>query len=334
MNAMESIPTLLTALVLVGMSGICSGLNISLMSLEPSDLRRRAKHGNKRARAVLPLRTNSHLTLASILLINVAVATATALVLESRFSGVIAGIASTLLLVFFGEIFPQALFMRKALHTVARFAPMLRLMIIISYPLSKPTQLLLDKLFGTDNNPKLHTRRELSMIVSEHLGADKSELDEDEVEIMRGALALSDKRVRDITTDIAHTFWLTPDTLLNPSKIDEIKDNNWSRIPIFNRKLTQVHGILLMKDLVDIDFDTETHYVKDMPLHSTRTVGSMTALDTMFRKFIAARTHMMPVEKNDHIIGVVTIEDLLEEILGHEIEDESDAHHDRHAMQD
>jgi CBS domain containing-hemolysin-like protein len=50
----------------------------------------------------------------------------------------------------------------------------------------------------------------------------------------------------------------------------------------------------------------------------------MTALDTMFRKFISARSHLIPVEKDDHIIGIVTIEDLIEEIIGHEIEDESD----------
>lgn len=327
---MEFIPTLLTVIVLVGMSGICSGLNISLMSLELSDLRRRARHGNKQARTVLPLRANSHLTLASILLINVAVASATALVLESRFSGLVAGAASTLLLVYFGEIFPQALFMRQALHTVAWFAPLLKLMIVVSYPLSKPTQLMLDRIFGTGDNPKLHTRRELSMIISEHIGTDKSELDEDEVQIIRGALSLSDKRVRDITTDITHTYWLTPDTVINTQKINEIKANNWSRIPVFSRKLTETHGILLMKDLVNIDFTTQTRRVDDMPLHSTRTIGSMTALDTMFRKFIAARTHMMPVEKNGKIIGVVTIEDLLEEILNHEIEDESDAYNDRH----
>jgi CBS domain containing-hemolysin-like protein len=61
-----------------------------------------------------------------------------------------------------------------------------------------------------------------------------------------------------------------------------------------------------------------------MPLHPVQLVGSMTALDTMFRKFIAAGTHLIPIEKDDAIIGIVTIEDLLEEIVGHEIEDETD----------
>jgi CBS domain containing-hemolysin-like protein len=50
----------------------------------------------------------------------------------------------------------------------------------------------------------------------------------------------------------------------------------------------------------------------------------MTALDTMFRKFISSGTHLIPVEQGDTIIGIVTIEDLLEEIAGREIEDESD----------
>jgi CBS domain containing-hemolysin-like protein len=75
---------------------------------------------------------------------------------------------------------------------------------------------------------------------------------------------------------------------------------------------------------VDIDFDEEPVLVRDMPLHSTQIVGSMTALDTLFRKFITGGSHLIPIERDDKIIGVVTIEDLLEEIVGHEIEDETD----------
>jgi metal transporter CNNM len=137
-------------------------------------------------------------------------------------------------------------------------------------------------------------------------------------------LQLSEKRVRDIMTPIKHVYWLTPDTLIDDVKIDEVKDNARSRIPIFNQSLTKCYGVLLMKDLVDINFDEGGHRVDDLPLYPCQTVGSMTALDTMFRRFISAGTHLIPIEKDDKIVGIVTIEDLLEEILGHEIEDETD----------
>lgn len=320
---MHLVFTAVEVVLLIALSGTCSGLNLSLMSLDVSTLERQARHGNKKARKVLPLRRNSHLTLASILLTNVAVVSSTSLVLEHRFNGLIAAIASTLLIVTFGEIFPQALFMKKALKTTARLAGVLRIMIFLTYPIAKPLQLLLDRLFGREL-ARLHSRRELGMIIADHIGAQGSELDEDEAEIMRGALMLSDKRVRDIMTDIRHTYWLTPDTIINAHKIDEIKDENWSRIPVFNEQRTKCFGILLMKDLVDIDFDKQSRKVSELPLKRTEIVGSMTALDTMFRKFISAHTHLMPVERNEQIVGVVTIEDLLEEIIGHEIEDESD----------
>lgn len=321
---MEPYITLVQILIFVGVSAICSGLNLSLMSLDVSDLERRARNGNKNARKVLPLRKNSHLTLASILLTNVAVISATSLILHDHFNGLIAGTLSTLLIVIFGEIFPQALFLKKALKYTAMFSNLLKWMVAFSYPISKPLQLLLDKLFGPEK-ARLHSRRELGMIISDHLQADSaSELDEDEAEIMRGALSLSSKRVRDITTPIKVVYWLTPETVIDAAKIDEIKEENWSRIPVFDKTLSTCYGVLLMKDLVDMDFDERSYRVNELPLHQTKILGSMTALDTLFRKFISARSHLMPVERDDKIIGIVTIEDLVEEIIGHEIEDESD----------
>lgn len=310
-------------ILLISASAICSGLNLSLMSLEVADLKRKANGGNKLAKSILPLRRNSHLSLASILLSNVAVISATSLVLEHRFIGWIAGVLSTLLIVLFGEIFPQAIFVRNALNITAFFVPVLKGMIIITYPISKPLQLLLDYLFGPEQ-ARLHSRRDIGLILSEQASDNGSELDEDEVEIMRGALSLSQKRVRDITTDIRHVFWMTPETIVDAAKIDEIKDENWSRIPIFNEDRTETYGVMLMKDLVDIDFDERSYLVKELPNKPTKVIGSMTALDTLFRKFINAHSHLMPVERDDKIIGIVTIEDLIEEILGHEIEDESD----------
>ena len=320
----DSTPIIVVEVIfLIAFSAICSGLNIAIMSLEMADLRRKAKLGNKQAKRVLPLRRNTHLTLASILLTNVASVSATSLVLSQRFEGWIAGISSTLLIVVFGEVIPQALFSKSPLLWSSRFAPLLQVMRVLTYVISKPLQLLLDKLFPLQR-AKLQSRHELGLLITEHLTNDSSELDEDEVEIMRGALSLSEKRVRDITTDIRHTYWMTLETELTSQKVGELKAKGFSRIPVFNTDLTVCHGVLLMKDLVDIDFDERAFRVSDLKLHPARIVGSMTALDTMFRKFITAGTHLIPVERDDRIIGIVTIEDLLEEILGHEIEDETD----------
>jgi metal transporter CNNM len=315
--------TLLIVIILIGFSAICSGLNVALMSLNVSELNRKAKLGNIHAKKVLPFRSNAHLSLAAILLTNVAAVSATSLVLESVLYGVIAGLITTLVMVVFGEILPQALFSRNALMYCSRLTWAMRLMIIVTYIVSKPLQLLLDQLFAKQA-PHLQSRQELGIMISEHLGHEESELDEDEVEIIRGALQLSEKRVRDIMLPIKSVYWLTPDTRLTSEKIAEIKKMGRSRIPIFNRRLTRCNGVLLMKDLVDVDFDENHYRVSDLSLHPVQMVGSKTALDTMLRKFISTSTHLIPIVKNDEVVGIVTIEDLIEEIVGQEIEDETE----------
>lgn len=309
--------------LLVLLAAVCSGLNVAVLSLDLADLRRKAKLGNKSAKKILPLRSNVHLLLGSILFTNVAAASAISILLGDHLNGFVAALISTLLLVILGEVFPQALFSKNALMWSSRFSWLLKTMIVVTYIASKPLQLLLDKLFPLKRG-KLQSRHELGLLINEHLDDETSELDDDEIEIMRGALQLSEKRVRDIMTNIRHTYWVTPKTKLDGEKIDEIKEKGYSRIPVFDEKLTKCYGLLLMKELVDIDFDDQDVEVNDIPLHPTQLVGSMTALDTMFRKFIAARSHLIPIEKDDQIVGVVTIEDLIEEIIGHEIEDETD----------
>lgn len=320
---MSILLTVLIVLLLTGVSAVCSGLNVALMSLSLDELRRKQKLGNHRAARVYPFRKNTHLTLAAILLTNVAAVSSTSLVLESVLYGLFAGLLTTLIMVIFGEIFPQALFSRKALWYCSLLAPVMRLMIIITYPISKPLQLLLDKLFKQPPS-KLHTRRELGVLISEHVGHEDSELDEDEVEIIKGALQLSEKQVGDIMTPIDQVYWLQPNTKLTDEKIDEIKEIGRSRIPVFNEHLTHSYGVLLMKDLVDIDFDDHEYRVDDLPLHPVRTVGKRMALDTLLRKFISTSSHLIPIHKDEAIIGIVTIEDVIEEIVGQEIEDETE----------
>ena len=323
-STIEALLIVIQVSLLLLIAAVCSGLNVAFMSLSVSDLERKAALGNYHAKTLLPLRKNSHLTLAGILFTNVAANAAVAIYLNQYLIGIIAGLLSTILLVLFGEILPQALFTRNALIICGNLSWLLRLMIIITYPLSKPTQLLLDVLFKKSAPVQLHSRRELGFIFNQHSSHQSSELDEDEVEIIQNTLLLSEKRVSTIMTPIGKTFWLDITTQLTPQLLDRMSQKNFSRIPVFNNDLTHCYGILLMKELVQLDKATLPIQIADCNLYQTKTIGSRTVLDTLFRKFISAKTHMMPVEKDDIIVGVVTIEDLIEEIIGHEIEDEAD----------
>ncbi len=308
---------------LITVSAICSGLNVALMSLDTSDLKRRAKLGSNDAKKALVFRKKAHLSLASILITNVAVISATSLALSSFLNGILAGLISTLLIVVFGEILPQAFAVQHALRAIAVFSPFMRFLIVVTYPVSRPLELLLNKTIGHEDK-RLHSRHELGLLISDHYNQRDSELDDDEVEIVRNALQLSEKHVKDIMLPMENVYYLLETDIIDAKKIDELTDKNWSRIPIFNKSFTRCRSFVLLKDLVDIDFDENPQKISDIKTHPAKSVGSMTALDTMFRKFIAAKSHMMIVIQKKKVIGIVTIEDLIEEIIGHEIEDETD----------
>ncbi len=313
---------LLVILTLI-ISGICSGLNISIMALDPNDLDRKARLGNKNAKLLLPYRRNMHLSIVSILIVNIASVSALSLILSTRLNGWIAGIVATFLTVIFAEILPQALFVKNPITYTSYFSPFLRLLILLSYPISKPLQLTLDKILPEDNS-STQSRRELGLIIGDHLMDKQSEIDQDEITIMIGALQLSNKTATDIMTPISNVYYLNLEDQLDGNKIDQIKKHNFSRIPILNKRLDTSPGILIMKNLVDINFDDNKYFVSDMKLHPASYIGPNMALDTLFRKFISIHSHLLIVIKQKRIIGIVTIEDLLEEIIGHEIEDESD----------
>jgi metal transporter CNNM len=311
----------LSSLLITG-SAVCSGLNVALLSLDPQDLRRKAKLGDVHAKRAQRIRKHVHFYLAGILLTNVMFASATSVVLGDALSGIWAVVISTLLLVTFAEITPQAIAVSRAKKAISVFSPAIKFVTYAAFPVTKSLELLLNLIVGK-TAATLHSRHELGLLMSEHLGKG-SELDEDEVEIVKHALTLSEKKVREIMTPVEHVYHLKTDSVIDARKIDDLKEQNWSRIPIFNTKKTKCESFIMLKDLVDMDFDSHSWQVTELPSHKAVTVGSMTALDTLFRKFIAAKRHILIVEKDDKIAGIVTIEDLLEEIIGHEIEDESD----------
>lgn len=313
---------IIIVIILVVLSGIFSGLNLGLMSLSPYYLKRMVKLGDKRAAKIYPLRKRGTLLLVTLLLGNVMVNAALSIFLGSLTAGIFAMLIATTLIVLFGEIFPQAFFSRYALILGAKTTWIVYIFLYLLYPISKPLSMVLDALLGVEL-PNMFSKKELHLILEEHTKSDKSDIDEDEMKILAGGLKFSERLVRDVMTPWKNVFYLSKNELLSREIMKEIHTMGHSRIPIFDNKKHKVIGVLHTKDLISLDPD-DNEKVKKIMKKEVKTVFIDDHLDDILNSFKQARKHLFIVLNHlGKIEGLITLEDILEEIVG-EIVDEYD----------
>jgi metal transporter CNNM len=150
---MSSIPPLwiwLGIAACVAQSAAFSGLNLAVFSLSQLRLQLEADGGNADAARVLELRKNSNQVLSTIIWGNISTNVLMTLLSDSVLAGLYAFFFSAVVITLLGEIFPQAYFSRNALRMTARFLPFLRFYLVLLYPLTKPTAVLLDWWLGKE----------------------------------------------------------------------------------------------------------------------------------------------------------------------------------------
>lgn len=316
----EGVATVAATAGLLFLSGAFSGLNIGLMMARPEELKRKADQGDEVARKVYHYRKNGNFLIVCVLLGNVSVISILTLVLDSVAGGVIAGIATTLLVTAFGEILPQSLFSRRGYRLTRYFFWLLDIMFVVMWPIAYPVSKLLDRWIG-DEIPSLFTHEELAHMIEDHARHDMSKIDHDESRIIRGALAFSKKRVKDIATALGDVTDIQLDDDIDPSVLSMIKRDGHSRLPVKNEADDYV-GILYVKDLIGRDIPVPVSHVYRDRIH---TIDDDAKLDTVLSRFIQTRSHLfVVVNDDDQPVGVVSLEDVIEEIIKREIEDEHD----------
>lgn len=318
--------TIFITVFLVLLSGLFSGLTLGLLGLDATDLERKKKLGDKRAKKIHPIRRDGNLLLCTLLLGNVAVNTALAIFLGSIASGVIAGVIATGLIVIFGEIIPQATVSRYALDVGARTIWIVYVFRFIFYPVAKPIAFVLDKSLGAEL-PTIWNRRELEMIIQTHEDSPHSSIDQDEERIMLGALHFSHKEANDIMTPRKMVYAIGAEEKLTKKKIREIKNKGFTRIPVYQNSLENITGVLYSKDLLGLIDHTKTA----QKLARTKTllqIQEYVKLDELLNTFLSQnkKVHMALVfNEFKTFVGLVTLEDVVEEIIGREIVDETDS---------
>ncbi|CAG0888653.1 unnamed protein product [Cyprideis torosa] len=292
--------SLIFVVVLLVLSGLFSGLNLGLMSLNELELRMIRNCG-----------TDS----------------------EKKYAGLMAVLFSTVFIVIFGEIVPQAICTRHGLAVGAKTVHLTKFFMLITFPASFPISKILDKVLGEEMGA-VYTReriRELVKVADEYTTIAK-----DEANIISGALDLGRKSVGEVMTKLEDVFMLSIEAVLDFRTFSEIRKHGYSRIPVYDGNRNNVVSILYVKDLVCMDpddniplkvicefFNNELFYVFDD-----------TKLDVMFRAFkegnqghLALVQHVNDKTDGDpfyEVVGIITLEDVLEEILQAEIVDETD----------
>lgn len=309
--------------VLVVLSGIFSGLTIGLFSLNLSSLERKKKLGNEKAKKVYSIRKNGNLLLCTLLLGNVAVNSALAVFLGSIAKGFIAGLVSTGLIVIFGEILPQAVFTRYALKIGAGSVWLVRFFIFALYPVTKPISMILDKMLGAEL-PTIWDKREIAEIIKTHEDSPDSKIDADEERIMLGAISYSEKSAIDILTPKPVVYMLNVNNEINKNLLGEIREKSFTRVPVFENHRDNVLGILFVKDLIGVDVNRNLR-INDVYRNDAIFAKETIKLDKLFNLMINGKNHMAVIYDGLGIFkGIVTVEDIIEEIIDKEIVDEVD----------
>lgn len=313
-------------IVLIIFSALFSGLTLGLMGLNKQELKRKVSLGDKQAIKVYEVRRQGNLLLTTLLIGNVAVNATLSIFLGSITSGVMAGLVATTLIVVFGEISPQAVFSRFALFLGAKTAWIVKIFIFVLYPIAKPISVLLDKLLG-EELPTIYSKKELMKIIEEHEDHKASDVSEEEEKIVKGALTFSDEMVIDV---------MTPRTVLNTLDLDEeitcdiimrLKRSGNSRVPVYKGNLDNVVGILYVKQL--IGGDVVGKKVSEFTNMNVFFIDQNQKLDIVLEKFLKTHNHLFVVRNEfSEVTGIITLEDILEEIIGEEIVDEEDVHND------
>ena len=325
--------------ICVGLSGFFSGSEIALSSLDKLTLKRLIKEKPKKGRRIESLLMKPSRWLITILIgnnfVNIAAASmATLLVAEiiEGTPGKIVGIATgvmTFIILVFGEIIPKRYCQQRA-ETISLkvVGPILVLSTVLS-PIVKAltffTQIILktagSKRFARDH---LITEKEIHTLID--IGQEEGALDKQEEKLVHSALEFDETQAKEIM--IPRTSMVCIDEEANLSElIDLIKRVGYSRIPVYREKVDNITGIAYAKDLLrflsEIDVDNKEMKVKEI-MHPPIFVPYTTHLGEAFRKLQGEKTHLaIVVDEYGGVAGMLTLEDLLEEIVG-EIEDEYD----------
>lgn len=320
------------AVLLLVLSGFASGSEIAFFSLSPTDLNELDPDKSNTDRDIQMLREDSERTLATILITNNFVNVTIIMLCNYVFAHLVdfgraywlqfvcITVLLTFLLLLFGEIMPKIMARQNPLRFCRRMASYVLMMRRLFWPMESlliHSGVLAEKVMQQKNNHILSVddlEQALELTDKEDIKEEKS--------MLQGIIRFGDETVKEIMTsrqdvvdlDIKSTF---------EEVLQCVVENNYSRIPVYQDNSDNIRGVLYIKDLLPHLNKQKTFRWQSL-IRPPYFVPEMKKIDDLLREFQDNKVHIaIVVDEFGGTSGIVTLEDILEEIVG-EINDEYD----------
>lgn len=331
----------------VAFGGLMSGLSLGLLSQDATDLEVVARTGSAEQRAaatrVAEVTKSQHWLLVTLLLCNAASMEGLPLLLDKIASPQVAIAVSVLLVLLVGEVLPQAVCSRYGLQVGAAASPLVSALMRLTAPVSWPIAKALDAALGEAHVTR-YRRSELKALAG--IERERGGLRDDETLILEGALELVGKCAGDVMTPLAEATLLSEGAVMDERTMTRLLREGHSRVPVVRAtavdpggggapvlaekpgrralRADDLVGVLLVKQCIMLRPE-DAAAVSALPMRELPVVRRGEGLFALIDLFQRGKSHLAAVvDEAAVMVGLVTLEDTLEELLGEEIADETD----------
>lgn len=317
-------------LVSIGFSFLCSILEAVLLSITPSYVVQQANEGSSTGKLLNEYKKDIDKPLSAILTLNTIAHTAGAIGVGAAatklwgttiLATLVTPVAMTLFILILSEIIPKTIGANNWKSLAPFTTRTLKILITLLAPLVWLCQLT-TKFLKKDKSKSVLSRADFAAMTQ--VGATSGAIAKDESQIISNLLNFEKMIVRDIMTPRTVAYMVEEDMTVDeylkssPSKV-------YSRIPVYDKDKDKVTGIVLKDDILSCVIENgKDQKIKDLMLEAN-SVNQDTPLPEVFKSLTRNKQHLSVVkDEYGSVVGLVTMEDVFETLLGQEIVDESD----------
>ena len=321
---------ILLIIVLLICSALISGSEVAFFSLSKTDLKKISSSNARSLKLIALLRANPRRLLATLLVSNNFINISIVLLLASFgqlfdfnslpnwLNFVLEVGFITALILLFGEILPKVYANRKPISFSKKMAFPVQILdkylfFFITIPMSKMTKFIQDKLVFKKPNLSVDKLSDAFNLT------DKSETSSEEKKIFKGIISFGSIEVKQVMKPRIDVFSVSK-TMSYTDLIKQVRENRYSRIPVFDETIDNVTGVIYLKDL--FPYLDQKNFDWTTLIREPYFIPENKKLDDLLKEFQKLKNHMaIVVDEYGGNSGIITLNDIVEEIVG-EINDE------------